>query len=408
MNLHKKKILAFVLFILIFGFSCNEVKKNKSDKTKENTKIDRGDRAFSLDSLVKYGLHLSIPDTSFEKIKQKRNEALDKEILFKSKSDYVAGKLICNGKDIKVRARLKGDNVDHLKGGFWSFRIKCDEKKKHIIGHNKISIQGVKTRAFIKEWIFHKLLERENVIGLQYDFIKFCVNDTLCGTYAIESHFDNYLLQLRKKPNGPIFKIDESGFWEQTYNKTLTNQDSILMNSKIMTFNKKWAKKNKEITTKGTNLLNDYLNGTKDAKEVFNLPIWARFIAVSELMCSPHNLRWHNLRFYFNPENQRIEPIGFDNGTWLESKNVYFLNKPETFYLNMLSNPEFKKELIINAKRLAKSSYMEAFYNEYWNEIIKYQKLIRKSYPKYTFWKEHFQKSQKRMRAELDSSKLKY
>tara|TARA_Y100001934_G_scaffold282815_1_gene398565 strand:- start:3431 stop:4651 length:1221 start_codon:yes stop_codon:yes gene_type:complete len=405
LNYNKYNILIFVSLVLISGFSCTQVAQNKSDKSEKNTKLTRGDGSFSLDSLVKYGLHLSLPDSSFERIKEKRNEALVKEILFKSKSDYVDGKLYCNDKEIKVKARLKGDNIDHLKGSFWSFRIKCNEKKKYIIGHNKISIQGVETRAFLKEWVFHKLLEREDVIGLQYDFLNFCVNDTLCGTYAIESHFDNYLLQLSKRPNGPIFKIDESGFWEQTYEKTLKNQDSILRNSKILICNKKWSKENQEITTKAVNLLTDYLNGRKDAKEVFNLPVWARFIAVSELMGSPHNLRWHNLRFYFNPESQKMEPIGFDNGTWLESKNVYFLNNPETFYKNMLSDTNFKTLLIKDAKRLAESSYMEAFFDEYWVEIKNYQALIRKNYPKYTFWKEHFQKSQKRMRVELDPLK---
>ena len=398
----KYNIFIFVSLILIFGFSCSEAGQNKSNKSEKKTKKTRGNGAFSIDSLVKYGLYLSLPDTSFERISKKRNEAIDKEILFKSKSDYVDGKLFCNDKELIVRARLKGDNIDHLKGSFWSFRIKCNEKGKYIAGHNKISIQGVETRAFLKEWVFHKLLERENIIGLQYDFLAFCVNDTLCGTYAIESHFDNYLLQLSKRPNGPIFKIDESGFWKQTYNKTLKNQDSILRSAEILICNKKWAKKNKETTNKATNLLTNYLNGKKDAEEVFNLPVWARFIAVSELMGSPHNLRWHNLRFYFNPEIQKIEPIGFDNGTWLESKNIYFLNKPETFYRNMLHNPSFKRELITHAKRLGESSYMEEFYDEYWDEIIKYQKIIRKSYPKYTFWKEHFQTSQKRIRAELD------
>ena len=61
----------------------------------------------------------------------------------------------------------------------------------------------------------------------------------------------------------------------------------------------------------------------------------------------------------------------------------------------MLHNPKFKQELITHAKRLGEGSYMEDFYDEYWDEIMKYQKFIRKSYPKYTFWKEHFQKSQK-------------
>ncbi|MDG1517841.1 MAG: hypothetical protein P8Q42_07400, partial [Flavobacteriales bacterium] len=370
MQLKKINKLNYIILSLLVGlFGCSESVNTAKGQNESDENLNASENDFSIENIVKHGFKLVLNDTAFNLVKNKRDEALEKEFLFKSKTDYVEGKIVCNGKELKVKARLKGDHTDHLKGQFWSFRIKSQEKNKKIIGHNKISIQGVKTRSYLKEWVFHKLLERENVIGLQYDYTYFCVNDTLCGTYAIESHFDNHLLKLAERPKGPIFKIDEAGFWDLSYAKKLWNQDSIMRNSEILICNKKWAKKHAQITKTATSMLSEYLNGVKDASEVFDLPIWSKYIAVSEIMASPHNLRWHNLRFYFNPETEKIEPIGFDNGTWLESKKVYFLNSPETFYKNMLADSAFHKQLVIDAKRIAESSYMKTFFDKYNNQI---------------------------------------
>ena len=78
----------------------------------------------------------------FNKIKIKREAALKKNLLVKSKSDYVSGYVLSNGKKIKVKARLKGDHVDHFEGNRWSFRIVTEKGK--ILNHKKIGMCNAK------------------------------------------------------------------------------------------------------------------------------------------------------------------------------------------------------------------------------------------------------------------------
>ena len=157
-------------------------------------------------------MNLVIPDSSIKKINQIRKKAINYGLLLRTKDDYSICSLECNNKVISVKARLKGDHADHFKTDRWSYRIIALDFK--ILNHSKISVQGVKTRAYINEWVFDRLLEQEGLIHLQYEFFRFCMNNTHCGMYAFESHFDNYLLKMAKRKNGPLMNFDETAFWK--------------------------------------------------------------------------------------------------------------------------------------------------------------------------------------------------
>ena len=342
---------------------------------------------------------LSLEKSDFKKIKQKRLEAIEKNLLVKNKNDYVFGTLKHDNEEIKVKARLKGDHIDHLEGNRWSFRIIALED--YIFNHKKISIQGVHTRAYLTEWIYHKLLKQEGFIYLQYDFLSFCVNDTLCGIYAYESHFDNYLLKMSKRKYGPIMKFDETDFWDYSKYSGKKNRDDLLMiNSKIKLTNKKWCNKNKAVANIAKSMLDNFRKGKLACNEVFDLKLWARFIAINELMAGDHALRWHNLRFYYNPKSKKIEPIGFDCGSWMEkNKPIYYLNKPEDlFHRLMLKDSNYLKLIEKELKRITKKEFMRKFYSQYKQELKEKEKLIKLEKPDYKFRESSFYHSQKRIK----------
>jgi spore coat protein CotH len=380
-----RKINCFAILILFGTLQCAFEKK---ETIKVN--IEHAD-------LIS-GMNLYIPDSSFNKIKEKREAALKKNLLVKSKSDYVSGYVLSNGKKIKVKARLKGDHVDHFEGDRWSFRIVTEKGK--ILNHKKISVQGVHTRAFLIEWVYHILLQEEGLINLQYEFFPFCVNDSLCGIYAFESHFDNYLLTRTGRKPGPIMKFDESDFWDDTNRQGKKNRDELLMvESSILIANKKWGKKNEAICEKAKSQLDDFRNGRKDCGEVFDLKLWAKFIAINEVMSGNHALRWHNLRFYFNPETEKIEPIGFDCGSWMERdiKLFHADSNPEKFHDLMFKNTEYisliKEELV----RLSAREYLESFFKNHNTEIREREMSIKKEKLNYRFWESAFYFSQERI-----------
>ena len=61
-------------------------------------------------------------------------------------------------------------------------------------------------------------------------------------------------------------------------------------------------------------LLEGVAEGDIRPSAAFDVGLWANFLAHCEVFGAPHMLLWNNLRFYFNPESGRIEPVVFDTG----------------------------------------------------------------------------------------------
>ena len=385
--------------VLLFSFSsCGQLEVPKKDKSPK-ANINVTDLAT--------GMYLNIADSSFNKIKAKREAAIERNRLFKSKDDYVYGTLTSNNKTIEVKARLKGDHVDHLKGERWSFRILS--KDGTILNHAKISVQGVHTRGWVNEWIFHKLLEQEDLIHLQYEFFPFSVNDTLNGIYAFESHFDNHLLKMANRKTGPILKFDETSLWDFQVHRGKENRDALIMQeAQLLVCNKKWGakKKHKSVTDSAIKLMNDFRKGEATCSQVFDLKVWARFMAVNELMRCDHALRWHNIRFYLNPATNKIEPIGFDLSSWLKKKgDLYFeSDKAELFHKMMLKDENYVKLIQQEIIRLSSRSYIDNFFSKYGDGIEACVLMINKDHPEYKYNRAHLYQSQKRLAAHVEKS----
>ncbi len=355
---------------------------------------------------LEQGLFLTLPDSSFLKIKDKRKQALKSKLLVKSKADYVEGILSCNGKKLHVKVRLKGDLTDHFRGNRWSFRVIAENGT--ILNHKKVSIQGVHTRAYLNEWMFHKMLEEENIVNLQYEFLPFSINDTLSGIYAIESCFDNYLLIRSNRPIGPIFKMDEDDFWNKEKYYGNANRDNLLMrDAKIKLCNKKWGKQSENVALvkKAKKLLNDFKKGKRSCDEVFDIKIWAKYIAINELFGGNHALRWHNLKLYFNVLTKKFEPIGFDLVSWMpKGKPIFYLqNNVELFHKQMFKDTNYVNFIHKEMTRLTDKIYLDTFFEKHWEKLKTLNELLKKEKPNYKFWKSAFYYSQKRILKELNA-----
>ena len=115
-----------------------------------------------------------------------------------------------NKKNYNIKLRVKGDRSLH-----WYDRNQTSYKidlrgDDRIWGLEEFSVQKPITRNYIYEYIFHKLLENNNLIALKYFFINLSLNDTNQGIYAVEEGFSKELIERNKKRNGPIFGVEES------------------------------------------------------------------------------------------------------------------------------------------------------------------------------------------------------
>src|SRR3989344_4999686 len=68
-------------------------------------------------------IFINIDFEDYQKIVEKRNEALELGTLITTSNDSVPASIRYNDKEVKVKLRLKGDWIDHISGDKWSFRI---------------------------------------------------------------------------------------------------------------------------------------------------------------------------------------------------------------------------------------------------------------------------------------------
>ena len=243
-------------------------------------------------------LYIHIKHLDLQKLAYDRKIALDQEIRdFK----YVKAKINYQNDSMKTKLRLKGDREVHYSHeNQWSFRVHL-KGKKTLLGMRSFSLHKPAARNYVHEWLFHQALQREGVISLRYKFVNVSLNGKDLGLYALEEHFDKLLLENNKRKEGPIVRFKEGA-------------DLEFQTTAIEPFKKKkWLAKDKlPLTQNATHLIDQWRKGKLSTKTVFDIEKLAKFFAITDLLGTHHGAVWKSLRFYYNPINTKLEPIGFD------------------------------------------------------------------------------------------------
>jgi hypothetical protein len=273
-------------------------------------------------------IYLDIPFDSLQSIEEKRNEALQVGILLASDEDYVPASLrFLDQSSINIKLRLKGDWTDHLKGEKWSFRVHLQDQQGNVMGMRRFSLQAPETRSFLWEWVLHQLFLREGILTTRYHFVNVLINGEHKGIYALEESFSTELLESQDRRDGIIFRYDEDMVWEnraQTRNGNpvflVTDPDT----ADITIFREGRIYDNDALSSqaqKAIRMLESFQTGQADANEVFDVKLFGKYFALTDLWKGNHGTIWHNMRYYYNPVTGLIEPIGFDNSDYTFSED---------------------------------------------------------------------------------------
>ena len=256
-------------------------------------------------------LELSINKEGYNKISQKRNEALKLGLLFSTKDDFVDADIKIDGEEYACKVRLKGDLLDHLHGKTWSFRIILKDGKEWR-GMKTFSIHNSKARSHTAEWLMHELFRQEGIIVPDYDFIDVKVNGVSRGIYAYEHHFENQMLKRNQREIGPILKHNDDAYWDNV--QADLKPFPWIEASSIDVFNDSNISNPAfgEMAKRSIGMLNDFLEEQKSVEEVFDLDLMAKYFALLDLSHAWHAQQFTNIRFYHNPTTGKLEPIAYD------------------------------------------------------------------------------------------------
>jgi hypothetical protein len=310
------------------------------------------------------------------------------------KNDDIPANLTYNDKIYKITMSLTGSTLKHVgHTKIWSYRIKLKDDAS-IFGMKEFNLLYPEARGYLSDWIGHKLQEKVGLIALRINYINVTINGDDLGLYCLEESYDKILIENNQRKEGVIFKW---GSVPQMYSRKKILKDPNLY--------------------KSSKLLEDLIKGfTIDdigINKVFDLDKMAKLFAINDLLNgTSHGVHLNNVRFYFNPITNLIEPIGREWAiTTYKYKNhhemalgVEYL-KDLPFYNKFFSNPTFMKLYINELNNLSRKSFLDNFFNEIYDEKQKVTNLIYKDNPFYVYPKEFLYNNQNYIRSMLYQNK---
>lgn len=338
-------------------------------------------------------INISIKPEGFEKIKKKRDAALSNGVLISAEDDIIKGLVqLDTNRAQKVALRLKGDWTDHLKhDNKWSYRLIIDGEST-FKGMRKFSIQHPMVRNYIWEWLFNKTVKDENIVGLRYDFAEVDlivqgkeISKIPMGIMAIEEAFDKILIENNKKREGLLLGFDESLLWkDREKQRALALKGNVLSrslhsfkNAPIKVFNETKVLSDPKLLQQfatAKSLIEGWRSGDYKISEVFDIELLSSFVALSNLYGGHHGLIWHNLRLYYNPITNKLEPVSFDSnsGTRIDNIRQFPLSEEDEVYQKML-----REKLV----EMSSSSYINGMMSRHSKEFAVLKKALFTEFP---------------------------
>lgn len=369
-------------------------------------------------------IQITVNEKAYNKIKKKRDKAITLGILEAKDTDYVPATITFNGENYKAEIRLKGDWTTHLEGEKWSFRVKLKDDRT-ILGMRKFSLHHPKTRVYLGEWLYHRAMKRENLMGLRYNFVEgkihvktggdFYFNKDV-GIYALEETFDKRTIESNKRKESVIIKFSEDYWWNEvkqaslignqfgiSYNEFMNHSIVSTAKAPITVFSESKVLEDsimRNYFKLSKNLLEDLRQNKNNVSDVFDVKKLAMDNALTNLFGALHGTYSINVRFYYNPITSKLEPISFDGNAGVKLNDyVNFPFKGKERDINYL------KELVIALSKVTQPTYIDNLINENRKELDYYSKILKTEFPGKFLYVENLRFNQNIMRRKLQELK---
>jgi hypothetical protein len=336
-------------------------------------------------------MHVLIDNDAYKILSEFRDEALNKGFLERSPEDYVATEIIYRSTAYSGKIRLKGDWLDHLAENKWSFRVKLDTPMPD--GIKKFSVQNIGSRGHLNGIVFYQLMQDEGVLCNEFRLIELIVNKQSWGIYFFEEQPSTRMV-IQQKPNGLIMKYSDQLFFHAEKDGKSTN--NLIRYSKIKVYgDAKKQKKHKASLDKAKEIMHSYQIQSEMVYNSFDYEIMGKYYALCDITCAYHAMGWINMRFYFNFETQKMEPVAYDPYPIMEWGKPYlgkhfsnYKNDPletKMIVYNALKNDSIYKYYEIALRKYSSLKYISQFFHKYVDNIRFLESEIKKEDPDYRF-----------------------
>jgi len=342
-------------------------------------------------------LSIHVQKSGMKHLAKKRAAAFKQGFLQRSDDDFVKTEVRYRDRKVKGQIRLKGNWGDHFRRDKWSFRLKL--KDSLVDGMSVFSVQSPDTRGFLKEYIFHKLLEKEGIITPEYKFVQLYLNDVSYGIYALEEHLSFRMLQNQNRTNGVIMKFDDAPLWDELTKGDNANLIGLLSKADIKSYGDKQKTEGLDSgLLEAFAVMRKYQVQDSSVYTHFDLRKMAKFYALCDITRSYHALVWINIRFYYDYETKLMEPVGYDgysNETLAEWANPYLgyqlnYNKyneliGEGIVFDVFRHTNMAEQYFKYLDAFIDPVYIERFLEGLEEDLTFIESQIQVEFPKYTY-----------------------
>jgi hypothetical protein len=307
-------------------------------------------------------LFLDIKYKDLLNLENQRIELNEKEYVRAILSVKEKGK---NKKSYKIKVRLKGDRKMHkLNSSEMSMKVDI-RGKKLLFGMEEFSLQKPIVRNYTWETLLHLVMKDEGVLALKQVPVRFFRNGVDLGVFFIEEGFGKELIESQKRKIGPIVGIDESfGVVFPNVSYDFYSERKLIKNTPGVY---EHAKEKLSELKKNFNK-NDY-----KISDNFNVDLWAKFFAISDLFGSYHGTVPKSVKLYYNPSNILFEPILFDGhvgagrfdnfilSDFLNGKTLgcEWICENKDWYMTFFKDPEFLEKYYFWLERYSSEPFVD-------------------------------------------------
>ena len=276
---------------------------------------------------------------------------------FERENIYAKAKLEYKGRKFRVKAKLFGKNNDHFRHPYkWSFRVKTKDYIKDF-KNGKFNLLQPNTRVYITDVLCNKVLEKHNILSLEYKPINLRINDRPKDVYFIEDFFSKYLIERNGYRDSYIF----------TFSDLKHPNSDDLNDSQLQDLNTI-----KEDIRNQPNVILD--------QDKFD-----KFLALSFLAQNKHPYLADNFHMFYNSVTNKVEPIirevlfkdklaitsieDLENQVKRFAKNIERYNKNLGAYLEPIFNKKERLNKIVNDINVVAKDLKEIQATEEWNSF---------------------------------------
>ncbi|MEK6675432.1 MAG: CotH kinase family protein [Planctomycetota bacterium] len=358
---------------------------------------------------------------AYQKLSYQREQALQSSMLLAQSDDFVPAKITVDDRTVDVKMRLKGDNVDHLRGEKWSFRVSA-KGDQTVWGMKQFSLHHPRARNWLFEWLGHRIMRREGVIGLRYEFVDMILNGKSLGIYAVEEHFEKHLVENNERREGPIVRFGESAMWAEINEQTRPFQGAMTSGSgdyfaaETDGFGTKSAQADPAahaLYLKAVHLLDLFRRRQLSTSQAFDTTKLATYFALIDMLGGEHGARWHNIRFYYNPVSSLLEPIAFDLNAgrsiralslfaWNASTHASpFPSRYDEFRRTLFDDKDFRLKYLAELDRVSDPPFLVETLKELDSDTQAALAILYTEFPYYEFSPQAWQKNQQYIKSML-------